>query len=123
MEDIMTVQNYKELVLFSMDQLNVYIKNRNHDYLNNKELEYHKPIVFKENISLYEEEALYLRKTRDFIEKIDISLIKTPVEFRDVVLSEISKYYIENGVPQVCFVILSEKLNLALEYFNNLNRD
>lgn len=119
----MAVEIFKELVLFSLDQINAHIKIRNQEYHQNNKLEQTKPIVYRENLALYEEEELYLQKTRSFIQQIDASSFESPDEFKDVVLKNIQSYYHENGVPNVCYVILTEKIDLALDFYNNLIKD
>lgn len=121
--DFMSVKVFKDLVLFSLEQVNYHIKIRNKEYESNKELENSKPRVYRENLVVFQEEELYLEKTKDYISKIDPENIDSPEDFIELVLSEIKAYYKENGVPGVCLVILSEKLKAALDFYKKLISD
>lgn len=116
-------KRFYNIVLFSLKQLVVYMEVRNSEYRNNKEFESKKPIVFRENLAVYDEELLYLKHTIEYISKMDVSHIDNYIDMKKHIIETVNKYYKENGIPNICFVILNEKLNLCQEFYENLFKE
>jgi hypothetical protein len=111
------VDRFNELFLFSMEQLTNFISTKLEDHRNNNELADNKPIVYRENLALYEEELFYVNSTKKFIKTIDINQFNTPEEFKDYLFKAIQEHYQEHGIPDICWVIFSDKLKSCWEFY------
>lgn len=113
------VCEFTKVINFGMEQLVDYLKVKTKDYEDNYPLKDSHPIVYRENLALFEEEMVFIKKTVDFIKSIDISKYKTPEEFRDFLKEEIKEYYHKHGIPNVCYVIISEKIDKCYDFYNS----
>ncbi len=119
------VKDFHKLLGFSLSLLDSYLKNRIADYTTHeKEMDdRNKHIVYMENMALLETELSHIEKTVKFIMKMDLSKYKSAVELKDSLLEQIKKYYHDNGIPNVCTIIMTDKINKSYEFYNQLSVD
>ena len=69
-----------------------------------------------------EEEIIHISKTREFIKKLNESEFIDNINFKEKLLQDIKKIYLEQGAPMVCYVIVSEKIESCLNFYNEIFR-
>ncbi|HOV12672.1 MAG TPA: hypothetical protein PK771_00130 [Spirochaetota bacterium] len=114
------ISNFKKVINFGMEQLVDYLNVKAKDYEDNYPLKDSHPIVYRENLALLEEEKIFIAKTVDFIKGIDVSRFNSPEEYRDYLKNEIKTYYKKHGIPNVCYIIINEKIDKCFEFYCNL---
>jgi len=111
---------FKKLVIFSLEQLTVYLEAKKEDYEKNSIHKTTHHSVYKENMAVLEDEVLYITRTVDFVEAIDVSKYNSVEEYKESLLIKVKNHYHERGVPMACFVIFSEKIANCYEFYKNL---
>ena len=113
------IKEFRSVINFGMEQLIDYLDARNEDYRENAKIKDSHPIVYQENLALLEEEKMYIQHTVDFVKSIDINQFKSPEEFRDYLLEDIKTYYKKHSIPNVCYIIMSDKINKCWKFYED----
>lgn len=114
------IETYKSIIVFSLAQLKTFLDEKMEHYKENSELKENKPIVYKENLTLLEEEAVYIEHTRNYIEKLDVSGYTSRHKLNEYILESVYELYKKRGIPQVCYIILKEKLANCMAFYDSL---
>ncbi|HPO50206.1 MAG TPA: hypothetical protein PLO89_07790 [Spirochaetota bacterium] len=113
------IGEFNKVINFGMEQLIDYLKVKVKDYEENYPLKDSHPIVYRENLALLEEEIVFIGKTVDFIKNIDISRFDSPESYMDYLKDEIKGYYKKHGIPNVCYIVISEKIDKCYEFYKS----
>lgn len=114
------IVTFKKLVIFSLEQLTVYLEAKKEDYEANSVHKTTHHSVYKENMAILEDEVLYITRTVDFVEAIDVSKYDSVENYKESLLIKVKDHYHERGVPMACYVIFSEKIANCYEFYKNL---
>lgn len=114
------IETYKSIIIFSLEQLKTFLDGKHEDYKENSEIKDNKPIVHKENLALLEEEAVYIEHTRRYLEGLDVSGFDSRHELNKYILQDLSELYKKRGIPKVCYIIIKEKLDNCLDFYDKL---
>lgn len=115
------VRIFHSIVHFGMKLLEKYLMEKISEYRLHADdpREVH-PDFNKENLALLEREYLHINQTVDHIKKMDTSRFNSPEEYKAQLLSSIQEYYQKHGIPQACYVIISEKVESCWEFYLGL---
>lgn len=113
------IGEFNKVINFGMEQLIDYLKVKVKDYEENYPLKDSHPIVYRENLALLEEEIIFIGKTVDFIKNMDISRFDSPESYKDYLKDEIKGYYKKHGIPNVCYIVISEKIDKCYEFYQS----
>ena len=110
---------FRDLVNFSLDQVSVFLKLKYENYKNNETIKNSKPLVYRENLAVLEEEQVYISHTKKYIESFhQKENFDSVEEYKNDLLKNILKYYEEHGVSRDCHVIITEKIQNCWEFYN-----
>ena len=115
------VELFKDLVIFSLDQFASVLKIKLEDYRNNSSFKDSKPIVHKENITVMEEEVVYVGSAKKFLEEMDTGSYKDVKLFKDELLEKIYEHNRSHAAPGVIDVILKEKLENCWSFYQKMS--
>lgn len=117
------IDMFKRTIIFGVEQLNIYLETKKEDFEKNSNYKNSNESVYRENLVVYEEEVLYISRTLDIIKKYDVSKYDSVESFKAQLLIDIKNYYHTHGVPMVCFVIISEKIESCYQFYNSIFKD
>lgn len=114
------VELLKKVILFAIENSLLYIEIKKEEYEKDEEIKNKSEHVYKENLTVMEEEILYLNRTIDLIKNFSIEDIETKEELKEKLLKDIKEYYKRHGVPMICYSVLLEKVEASFNFIKEI---
>ncbi len=114
------VEIFKKIIIFILENSLTYLEYKKEEYEKDVNIKEKSEHVYKENLTVMEEEILYLKRTIELIIKFNIEGFDNPEVFKEALLKEINEYYKYHGIPMICYKFLSDKIEASLNFLKEI---
>ena len=117
------IEVFKKIIIFSLEQSLAYLEDKKEEYEKDPQIKEKSEHVYKENLTVMEEEILYLKRTIEMIMKFEIKEFNTPEDFQEQLLKDIKDYYKYHGIPMICYTFLSDKVEASINFLKDIFKE
>lgn len=114
------VEIFKKTIIFILENSLAYLENKKDKYEKDTQIKEKSEHVYKENLTVMEEEIFYLKRTIELIKNFSIEGFNSIEEFKEKLLKDIKEYYHYHGIPMICYAFLSDKVEASVNFVKEI---